>query len=867
MVREQKRLFGRAVRSWRASQSTWTLTLAIGGAASLIALASAYMSPLSGVPFRIPWWVLAPAVYLSELTVVHLRFRRDAHSFSMSELPLVAGLFFAAPLDLMIGQLLGNSAALAINRRQPAVKFAFNVTQFSLQTGIAIVLFRGLVSLGSPQGWMGWAAAAAATTSALVVATLLIGVAIRLSGRHLNRDELLEVLGLATVATLMNTSLALIGVHLIWTTPSTAWLALVPPVVLFFAYRAYMSQREERSRLESLYQAMRSLHEAGHIEAALMGAVVQATEMFEAEFAELIIVPDDEDGPAYLTAIGPQDRSVTMQPVSRVAGLRLMRRAAPGNAMLLVGTEDKPIRPAGTLPRINDCMVAHVQAGEGAAGVFVVANRLGDISEFSHSDVKLLETFAGQVSTTLVNGKLEDSLAQLTELKDELRHQALHDSLTKLANRTLFTERLEQALAEARKSSELVGVLFLDLDDFKTVNDSLGHDAGDRLLVSVAQRLQAATRPEDLVSRFGGDEFAVLLEGLEGPEGAIEAAERLMNTLAVPFRIRDRDFTSHASIGIAIAEPSADPSQVMRDADVAMYAAKQRRKGTFQMFETHMREELTQRLEMRGDLAEAIARGDIVVHYQPIVDLEAGSIVGVEALARWAHPDRGLVHPDRFIPFAEETGLIVPLGNWVLEQACRQARAWSQGPHSTLTVSVNVSPHQLHDPGFPAQLERVLADHQVDPGRLVLEITESVLIQTPMETLERIRDLGLRLAIDDFGTGYSSLSYLDRLPIEIIKVDRSFVSRVGTTEESALTRAILQIGESLDLHTIVEGIETVAQLESLRALGVRVGQGFFMASPMSVDELDDLLDHTFAGGRLITQNEGTLIRLRPTGTV
>jgi len=295
-----------------------------------------------------------------------------------------------------------------------------------------------------------------------------------------------------------------------------------------------------------------------------------------------------------------------------------------------------------------------------------------------------------------------------------------------------------------------------------------------------------------------------------------------------------------------------------------MYAAKRRRKGTYQLFEAPMREEMTQRLELRADLAEAIARGALTLHYQPIVDLHSGALVGVEALVRWPQPSVGLVAPSSFIPFAEETGLIIPLGQWVLGEACRQVRRWEIDTGHPLTVSVNLSPNQLHDGEFPSLVAEVLEQHRLDPERLVLEITETVLMQTSVEVLEDIKSLGVSLAIDDFGTGYSSLSYLDRLPIEIIKVDRSFVERVASGEPSPLARTIVQLGESLGLRTVVEGIETIEQLEALTALGVRVGQGFYLAKPMEADALEELLRKVDPGEPIVpTSGEADVLQLRP----
>lgn len=782
-------------------------------------------------------------VYLAELTVVHMRYHRHAQSFSMSEVPLVLGLFMTAPLGMLAAQLIGNAAALVINRRQPPVKLLFNLAQFGFQGALAIAVFRLIVDLGPPLGWAGWVAATLSMMIAIVVANILISTAIRISGGRLDRREQVEVLGLTLLAAGMNTSLALVGVTILWTATETgtAWLAIVPPVVLFLSYRAYISQRTERSRLESLYQATRVLHESPQIESALMASAEYAMEMFEADFVEIALLADNTDGLVYRTAVGPDQRRIEMEQTDLGPEYESWTKIAHSGRAMLVAD------PLREFPRtehpIKDAVAAPLTGDGGVLGVILIANRLGDTSHFVESDVRLLETFAAQVSVSLENGRLEDSLAQLTELKEELRHQASHDSLTKLANRTLFAERVEYAVETLPEEHQFVGVLFLDLDDFKTVNDSLGHAAGDELLIQVATRLKASCRPEDVVARLGGDEFAVLLEDLRDLSDGTDVAERILRGFLAPFAIEGKDLTVRTSIGIAFGGRNEDTDQLLRNADAAMYSAKVNRKGTYRVYEDEMHAEMIRRLELRADLTDSVNRGELEVVYQPIVDLRTGDISGFEALIRWNHPTRGVVQPSQFIPFAEETGLIGKIGRFVLRAACRQAREWHLTyPDVDWSMAVNLSPRQLSDADFVGEVSRALRETGLPSNKLILEITENVLMHTSARTLDELRDLGVRLAIDDFGTGYSSLSYLDRLPIDIVKIDKSFVERLNPDEESPLVRAVVQIGQSLGLETIVEGIETAHQLSRLQDLGSTLGQGYFLAMPMSPAEIGALFE-------------------------
>jgi diguanylate cyclase (GGDEF)-like protein/PAS domain S-box-containing protein len=433
---------------------------------------------------------------------------------------------------------------------------------------------------------------------------------------------------------------------------------------------------------------------------------------------------------------------------------------------------------------------------------------------------------------------------------EAVTHQAFHDPLTDLANRALFTERVAGALARRDDSSTAaVAVLLLDLDDFKTVNDSLGHAAGDELLVAVAARLRSCVRPGDTLARLAGDEFAILLDEIEGPTAAVAVAKRVGKRLEEPFEIDAMEIAVRASIGISLGQNAeARPEDLMRDADVAMYAAKAGGKGGFEVFEPHMRQAVVKRMELKGDLRHALERGELQVHYQPYVKLDDESIVGAEALLRWEHAERGEIPPRDFIPLAEEMGLIVPIGRWVLAEACAQAVEWGRRWPGIppLTVSVNVSARQLVDRPFVGDVAGIVSAHGLAAGQLVLELTESSLVEDPDQAVQRLlelRDLGIRLAIDDFGTGYSSLGYLQRYPIEILKVHRAFVAELGRDpEEPALAKAILQLANHLGMETIAEGVEDAAQVASLRALGCGFAQGFYFARPLPAAEFAALLD-------------------------
>ena len=442
---------------------------------------------------------------------------------------------------------------------------------------------------------------------------------------------------------------------------------------------------------------------------------------------------------------------------------------------------------------------------------------------------------------------LEDRVEQRTadhkQLQEELAHQAFHDSLTGLANRALFKDRVEHALTRLQRRRRPLAVFFLDLDRFKAINDSFGHASGDALLIAVSRRLRDCVRAEDTVARLGGDEFAVLVENLASESEVRIVADRVKEAFRDPIVIDGRELAVAASIGIALSEAGAETADdLLRNADLAMYRAKAAGGGARQYI-PEMHAGMIDRLELESDLRQALARQQLYLVYQPIIDLQSGRVSGAEALLRWQHPTRGVVSPADFIPVAESSGMIVPIGEWVLRQACRDARRWDQIPGGeALSVSVNLSGRQLQTSELPSMVPQALLEAGLAPGRLTLEMTESVLIERTDETLallHELRRMGVRLAIDDFGTGYSSLSYLHRFPVDVVKIDRSFIeSLTGEADETSLVGSIIRIGQGMRVTTVAEGIEDAAQLRALERLGCDNGQGFHFARPMSAADFE-----------------------------
>jgi diguanylate cyclase (GGDEF)-like protein len=436
----------------------------------------------------------------------------------------------------------------------------------------------------------------------------------------------------------------------------------------------------------------------------------------------------------------------------------------------------------------------------------------------------------------------------LEETKEHFRHAAFHDSLTGLPNRAMFTELLKAEIeSSSRREDHKFAVLFLDLDRFKNINDSLGHTHGDLLLVAFAERLERALRPVDTLARFGGDEFAILLSGMNDATDAVRVAQRIQDELSQPFVLDKNSAFATASIGIALSSSGYDRADdILRDADIAMYRAKENGKACYEVFDQGMHARAVSRLQLESDLRQAIEKKEFCVYYQPIVSLQTGRLSGFEALVRWNHPRRGLVSPADFIPVAEETGLIVPIGEWVLNEACARVRQWQiDSPiHRSLGLSVNLSARQVAQPDLLDRIKEALGASKLNPHCLKLEITESVVMENAEAAalmFKQLRALGVQLSIDDFGTGYSSLSYLHRFPLNYLKIDRSFVSRLTTDNDNAIVRTISTLARNLGMEVIAEGIETEEQHQQLKMLGCEYGQGYLFSRPVDNRGVERLL--------------------------
>ncbi len=786
----------------------------------------------------LPWWLLLAMFSAVEIFVLHIQVKREARTISMSEIPLVLGMFFGPPLTVLLVRVLGAALVYALYRRQTPLKLAFNTALNSAETGVALVLFRlvaadmhgvgGRAYLGAYLG--GAAASALAALSVVFVIYFYEGV--------LRRQDLVESLRMAVPVAALTTTMGLIASACLILDLGTSWLLGVAAVVVVMAYRAYASLSERHLSLERLYRFSQVVGAKPEIEGVMRSVLAQARDLLRAERAELTFVPGDGNGLRIIHDGGnrlireeatlPQEDWLWQQVLSLGAPVLLQRGSKIAGAQ-------KYLAGRG----MSEAIVAPLRGASGVVGLVTVGDRMGSVRSFDASDVQLLETVANHASVALEHGRLVD----------RLRHEALHDSLTSLPNRAALeaavADALDARLADGTAGHRGLALLLMDLDGFKEVNDTLGHLHGDLLLIEVGRRLRATVPSDALVARLGGDEFAVLLPRAGDVESALEVARSVLSALEVPARVEDVRLEIGGSIGIALAPlHGREVGALLKAADVAMYAAKSGRRGV-EVYRRDLDGNDPARLLLATQLREGLAGDELKVFAQPLVHLADGRVGGVELLVRWQHPEHGLMLPDSFIPIAEKTGLLRPLTTTVLGEGVAACARWLSAGRR-LSVSVNLSPRSLLDPDLVQDVQALLALHGVPAELLVLEITEHGVISDladTMSVLHALRALGVQLSVDDFGTGYSSLSYLSRLPVNEVKIDRAFVAALDDDSQAvAIVQSVVDLGQNLGLRVVAEGVETTHSWDLLADMGCDVAQGYLMARPMPLDAISAWLE-------------------------
>ena len=878
----------------------WLCALAgLAGAATFISAAA-----LSTPAWAHPWHSVLFGLGIAGLQVVPLRVSHDGQgeNLHLEEAFLVPMALYLTPAETLAVLATAVLVGQAWHRRG-VLKAAFNIGEMVAAAGAGLGVSR---LLGAGVGHLENRALLGAAVGGLVYSVVsMLEVAAIITA--VQRSPYFEIVRDGIVVRLVTWTASLaVGVLLAVALTGRLWLLVLmaAPVAMFqIACARAFTQFNERHKIERLYDAAGSIRSSMDSRQVVAQLLSSAQRLLDATEARLV----PTDSPAEPGALRSDvDASVAVEVPARIAGgnweendegllraLASVASSALSNATTferlravtsslaegVVSLDDRGLvtfanpaaermlgvgdgelmnrqlhaivhaRPGARVDETHECRLGAVLAAGGTAR--------DDDDVFTRADGSHLPV-AVTTSPVLGDGGSTGTVMafrDITERKafeEELAHRMFHDGLTGLSNRALFADRLVQAHVRSVRNRTSYAVLLIDLDRFKVVNDSLGHHAGDELLIAVAERLKANVRPGDTFARVGGDEFVMLLEELARDEDAAAAAQRVLDDLGPSFRIQNRDVAVTASLGLVVGHPShTTPEDCLRDADVAMYRAKANGKGRFEVFRPGGETGELDLLDREIALRLAIERGELEVYYQPIVSLDTWSVEGVEALVRWHHPTRGLVPPMEFIPLAEETGLILPLGRWVLQESCRQLQAWTNTHPALqdLVVSVNLSPVQFRDEGLCDQVADVLAATGLPPGRLCLEVTETALmadVATTAVMLARLRSLGARVSIDDFGTGYSSLSYLKRLPVDFVKIDQSFVADlVDDAVDTEIVRSVIRLADTMGIKALAEGVENVQQLEALRALGCPLVQGYHLARPQPAAAVEALLLRPF----------------------
>ncbi len=814
------------------------LTLALVLVSVVLGTQAGLGGQVGDLAVAIPWWALAVAFALTESAVLHVQVRTEAQTVSISELPLVVGLFFADPTDLLLGRLLGSLAVLVLVRRSSLLKTAFNTALVAAETMVALSVFTVLAGGGTSVDPRQWGAAFAAALLANAVGAVALGLVI---GIYEGGTTLRSLATEAVTGQLFAPGvvvLAMLAVICLDAGARNGWMVAAGAVVFALFYRRYSSLYDRHVSLERLYEFSQAVGRSAEKDEVVGLVLAEVRALLTSDEARLVILVGDHRDERVRFTMGEDGTFVQQSPGEQSPADWVEEEVLTGGrpVMLSRRTRDRNRRSWLTANAVRDAIAVPLQGDDGVVGMLLVGERLGEVRTYDRGDVLLLETVANHASIALQKG----------QLIEQLQHDALHDALTGLPNRTLFQRRLEAALAPTRRTdrrgtgsdrSTSVAVIILDLDGFKDVNDTLGHHQGDLVLIQVAERLARSLRGGELVARLGGDEFAVLLPSA-GRQESVRTCDRIIAELQEPLRMDSVQFEVNASFGIAHnVDRLLDGASLMKRADLAMYEAK---KSGQRICEYTPGNEGTgaRRLALATELRSAITAGDIAVHVQPQQDVLTGEVHSLEALARWTHQELGFVSPVEFIPVAERSGLIGPLTAAVLDISLGAAAQWS---HHAVSVAVNLSPRSLLDPSLVPTVRAALTRWGVPPGLLVLEITEGAVMTDPdraIDVLGQLDQLGVRLSIDDFGTGYSSLSYLKQLPVHEVKIDRSFVTGLAdSAEDLAIVRSVISLGSNLGLDIVAEGVEDQATYDLLAALGCTKIQGWHVARPMPVDDV------------------------------
>jgi diguanylate cyclase (GGDEF)-like protein/PAS domain S-box-containing protein len=839
--------------------------------------------------------VFAVAIVVLQVMPLNLSHEGQGESIHLEEAFLVAMILFLSPFEALVA--VGAAVCVGhVRHHRGWLKSMFNTGVFVTSTGMALGVSRLLgASTGDVSARSIFAAAVGVAVFA-VFSMVAVAMIISVVSQSRFKDNVFD--GVQVRFTTWVSALAF-GILIasamdrhMWTLPVT----VLPIAGLQLIYSRAFGQYRERRQIEQLYAAASSIRSSMDSQGILSHLLTSARSLLDAGGARLVSVNSPLGDDALRADV---DGSIAVEVTGRLGGdwdgndegkLRALASVASNalaHATLFeqmrtitsslgegVIALDRAGRVEFVNPAVEDALgwafddligrslhdVVHARHHVGTTEDCLLLAALSagviardDDDAFVCKDGRLLPV-AHTTSPVIRDGEVVGSVIAFRDISErkafeqELAHQAFHDTLTGLANRALFLDRLSQAHARASRTGSLYSLLFIDLDRFKIVNDSLGHQAGDQLLIEVASRLKLCVRPGDTFASFGGDEFVVLLEDLVDEEDAITVTERILEELREPFRVEGRDVSASASIGVVLGDRTYESADhCLRDADVAMYRAKARGKATYEVFRPEMEGAALHRLDMEIALRNAIENRELELHYQPLVSLERVSIVGLEALVRWRHPERGMMSPAEFIPLAEETGLILPIGEWVLEEACRQVRRWEdEYPGAVpLVMTVNLSARQFQLPDLADRVAAVVKKTGIQPEQLCLEVTESVMmddVDAATLMLKRLKDLGSCVAIDDFGTGYSSLSYLKRFPVDFVKIDKSFVADLGEgAVDSEIVRAVIRLAAAIGIRTVAEGVETEEQLRRLREMGCPLVQGFYLARPQPADAIAVLL--------------------------